>query len=172
MYSKNDYRYYLEHRMAEENYLAHYGVKGMKWKHRKNDVTFEKNIDSTTGRRDYRIDFNKHDGWSDGIGIRYTPKNKYTNRSLSVYDTTRTKWDKKNDDYVYENKKRGRLSKTRAEDGVEYELDLSSRKKNKKSNKKGKKLKLKNPLAPKNQRVDIISFKDQKTGIDYKKRKK
>ena len=32
MYSKNDYRYYLEHRMAEENYLAHYGVKGMKWK--------------------------------------------------------------------------------------------------------------------------------------------
>ena len=31
MYSKNDYRYYLEHRMAEENFLAHYGVKGMKW---------------------------------------------------------------------------------------------------------------------------------------------
>lgn len=33
MYSKNDYRYYLEHRLAESNnYLAHYGVKGMKWK--------------------------------------------------------------------------------------------------------------------------------------------
>lgn len=44
MYSKNDYRYYLEHRMAEENYLAHYGVPGMKWKHRKNssgDLDFQ-----------------------------------------------------------------------------------------------------------------------------------
>lgn len=44
MYSKNDYRYYLEHRMAEENYLAHYGVKGMKWKHKKNssgDLQFD-----------------------------------------------------------------------------------------------------------------------------------
>ena len=35
MYSKNDYRYYLEHRLAEsDDYLAHYGVKGMKWKKR------------------------------------------------------------------------------------------------------------------------------------------
>lgn len=34
MYSKNDYRYYLEHRLEEsDDYLAHYGVKGMKWKH-------------------------------------------------------------------------------------------------------------------------------------------
>ena len=33
MYSKNDYRYYLEHRLAEsDDYLAHYGIKGMKWK--------------------------------------------------------------------------------------------------------------------------------------------
>ena len=33
MYSKNDYRYYLEHRLAEsDDFLAHYGVKGMKWK--------------------------------------------------------------------------------------------------------------------------------------------
>ena len=36
MYSKNDYRYYLEHRLEEsDDYLAHYGVKGMKWKHHK-----------------------------------------------------------------------------------------------------------------------------------------
>ena len=33
MYSKNDYRYYLEHRLEEsDDYLAHYGVKGMKWR--------------------------------------------------------------------------------------------------------------------------------------------
>ena len=39
MYSKNDYRYYLEHRLEEsDDYLAHYGVKGMKWKHHKGGV--------------------------------------------------------------------------------------------------------------------------------------
>ena len=33
MYSKNDYRYYLENQLVHsEDYLAHYGVKGMKWK--------------------------------------------------------------------------------------------------------------------------------------------
>lgn len=36
MYSKNDYRYYLEHRLSySDDYLAHYGVKGMKWNKRK-----------------------------------------------------------------------------------------------------------------------------------------
>lgn len=34
MYSKNDYRYYLESRLSDsDDFLAHYGVKGMKWKH-------------------------------------------------------------------------------------------------------------------------------------------
>lgn len=37
MYGKNDYRDYLEHRLAEsDDFLAHYGVKGMKWRKRKN----------------------------------------------------------------------------------------------------------------------------------------
>ena len=32
MYNKNDYRYYLEHQlMYSDDYLAHYGVIGMKW---------------------------------------------------------------------------------------------------------------------------------------------
>ena len=31
MYSKNDYRYYLEHHMITGDYLAHYGVEGMHW---------------------------------------------------------------------------------------------------------------------------------------------
>ena len=53
-------------------------------------------------------------------------------KRLSVYNTTRTKWDKKNDDYVYENKKKGRFSKQRAEDGVEYSIDLSKPKNRKK----------------------------------------
>ena len=39
MYSKNDYRYYLEHRLMEsDDYLAHYGVKGMKWHKHKSGV--------------------------------------------------------------------------------------------------------------------------------------
>lgn len=33
MYSKNDYRYYLENQLVHsDDFLAHYGVKGMKWK--------------------------------------------------------------------------------------------------------------------------------------------
>ena len=35
MYSKNDYRYYLEHQlMMSDDYLAHYGVLGMRWGYR------------------------------------------------------------------------------------------------------------------------------------------
>jgi len=36
MYSKNDYRYYLENQLVHSNdFLVHYGVKGMKWKQHK-----------------------------------------------------------------------------------------------------------------------------------------
>ncbi len=37
MYSKNDYRNYLEHRLMEsDDYFAHFGIPGMKWrKHKK-----------------------------------------------------------------------------------------------------------------------------------------
>lgn len=36
MYSKNDYRYYLERQcMESDDFLMHYGVKGMKWKKHK-----------------------------------------------------------------------------------------------------------------------------------------
>lgn len=56
MYSKNDYRYYLEHQlMMSDDYLAHYGVMGMKWgvrndnriaklssRHSKNDIKIAK----------------------------------------------------------------------------------------------------------------------------------
>ena len=38
MYSKNDYRYYLETRLIHsDDFLAHYGVKGMKWHKRTGD---------------------------------------------------------------------------------------------------------------------------------------
>lgn len=50
MYSKNDYRFYLENQLIHsDDFLAHYGVKGMKWKkHLKSryDV-YEKNYTDT-----------------------------------------------------------------------------------------------------------------------------
>lgn len=40
MYSKNDYRYYLEKQLVHsEDFLAHYGVKGMKWHKKKEGYT-------------------------------------------------------------------------------------------------------------------------------------
>lgn len=49
MYSKNDYRNYLEHRLMEsDDFLAHYGVKGMKWRKRKN-YTME--VDQERGKK-------------------------------------------------------------------------------------------------------------------------
>lgn len=145
MYSKNDYRYYLERRL-DSDYLAHershkYIKKiGDRYfytqqelaaflnKDNPKKVTLERRVDPTTGTRDYRIDFNKHEHWSDGVGVRITPKSKYGPKSISVYDTTKTKWDSKNDDYVYEKKTKGRVTKERAEDGVSYTVDLSKKK--------------------------------------------
>lgn len=52
MYSKNDYRDYLEHRLAEsDDFLAHYGVKGMKWRKRKGSSVDE--ALESLGRRSY-----------------------------------------------------------------------------------------------------------------------
>lgn len=59
MYSKNDYRYYLEHRIVEDNYLAHYGVKGMKWKqHLKKK--FDQNFEAYKGESKW--DYSAHGG--------------------------------------------------------------------------------------------------------------
>lgn len=58
MYSKNDYRYYLEHRLAQsDDFLAHYGVKGMKWKNHKlknliNDYKKKNNVTGSIFDRD------------------------------------------------------------------------------------------------------------------------
>lgn len=39
MYSKNDYRYYLEDQlMHSDDFLAHYGIKGMRWKNHKPSI--------------------------------------------------------------------------------------------------------------------------------------
>lgn len=53
MYSKNDYRYYLEHRLAESNdHLAHYGVKGMKW-HKRRTLQAIQDVGQLTGYKGF-----------------------------------------------------------------------------------------------------------------------
>ena len=99
----------------------------------KNDVTFEKNtIETRDGKmKDYRIDFNKHDGghkkggWSDGVGVRVG------NKKVQVYNTTNKKYWKNDEEYI--EKKRGRLTSSYAEDGSEHTLDLSKKKRKKKN---------------------------------------
>lgn len=96
-------------------------------KEKKGDVTFEKNIreDQDGKVKDYRIDFNKHDGghngggWSDGIGVRVG------NKKVSVYNTTNQKYMKNPD---VKNDRKGRLKTEYAEDGVTRTLDYSDSK--------------------------------------------
>ena len=69
MYSQNDYRYYLEHRLAQsEDFLAHYGIKGMKWKKHKS-TSYDPNTGMLTRTRELT-------NGSKSIGIqnfKYTP---------------------------------------------------------------------------------------------------
>lgn len=96
-------------------------------KEKKGDVTFEKNTYDTAdgSMRDYRIDFNKHDGghkkggWSDGVGIRVG------NKKVEVYNTTNKKYEKNPD---VKNDTKGRVTTQYAEDGVTRTLDYSNRK--------------------------------------------
>ena len=47
MYSKNDYRYYLENQlMHSDDFLAHYGVKGMKWRKKKGSDIISRGINN------------------------------------------------------------------------------------------------------------------------------
>lgn len=119
MYSKNDYRYYLEHRLEEsDDYLAHYGVKGMKW--RKHKV-------------------NRTDG-TDWIRSAYDPKH-------SVGGI-----------HGLENLARHLPHAARSE--AEYVKEQR-----KPINR------LKRAIRPKRKKIEVISFKDQRTGKEYKQQK-
>ena len=95
---------------------------------KKKDVTFEKNTSTDLDGnkvKDYRIDFNKHDGghngggWSDGIGVKVGGK------KITMYNTTNQKYMKNPD---VKNDTKGRLTTEYAEDGVTRTLDYSSKK--------------------------------------------
>ena len=76
MYSDNDYRYYLEHRLQEsEDILMHYGVKGMKWRRHKTG-TFLNNIP-----QEQLIEEQFYDGFTDEpIGKKKKKKKKLSLR--------------------------------------------------------------------------------------------
>lgn len=89
---------------------------------KQNGITLEKSTyDTPDGKvKDYRIDFNKHKGWSDGVGVRVGDKR------VQVYNTTNKKYWK--DDERWSVKRHGRLKSEYAEDGSSHTLDLSNKK--------------------------------------------
>lgn len=145
MYSKNDYRYYLEHRLAEsDNYLAHYGVKGMKWK-RHLKKKFDQNFRTYKGEYDseYGTLTGAHNKKYVGIESKKNPnrwieagKAKYKNGSkeYSVLIPHVTKTNKSIE------KRIGRIRISAGSyddtDGDRITIDASSRKRYKKNNRK------------------------------------
>lgn len=150
MYSKNDYRYYLEHRMAEENYLAHYGVKGMKWhKHKNGDrgllyKLFGEDID-----RKAQSVFGGESSRNRTKHVRDTGKkiNNIVINSIKEQNKPVNKLKKKL------KPKNQKVEVTDLKNEKTGEVYKSSKKKVKKS---------KNPLAPKNQKVEVITNKKKK----------
>lgn len=171
MYSKNDYRYYLEHRLEEsDDYLAHYGVKGMKWKkHKGRDILrklsgandFERNMYLTFGKEHAEgITYNTqraaektNSAMLKSIKKQNSPIHrlkeglKPKNQKAEVVTSPKRKRSKKESDWNNEMKRYAREALNEQGNGT------SSKKKRK------------------NKKVEIISFKDQRTGKDYKKKR-
>ena len=134
MYSKNDYRYYLEHQlMNSDDFLAHYGVKGMKWKqHLKK--RFDQNFETYKGTNKWDSDI-YGSGQTKYAGIeskknpsKYLEVSKYKHengtKEINVHFSPTKK----------EHYKRvGRLTVNTGEEGSAVSLDTSSKKRYKKN---------------------------------------
>ena len=135
MYSKNDYRYYLEHRMVEDNYLAHYGVKGMKWKqHLKRK--FDQNFNVYKDTKSFDNLYSRGEATSKYVGIeskknpsRYleVAKHKYKDggRETTIYFSPTKK-----EHY----KRLGRVRLSTTSEGSAISIDASKKKRYKKNN--------------------------------------
>ena len=126
MYSKNDYRNYLEHRLAEsDDYFAHYGVKGMKWKQHvyarkyKNEEEPDSMVyeAGNKNREVYGVTF-KDKKYGNSVRIGHTNKKK------------RDSFDPKKDKYKSKSKRiTKRITKTTDNSGrTMYDIELGSRK--------------------------------------------
>lgn len=138
MYSKNDYRYYLEDQLYHsDDFLAHYGIKGMKWKQHKSpfrtyNIKGELNYgDVDPGKSSKYSKYKYHE-----IGIE---SRKHPGRYISVSTHTSTNTGRKQLNVYtgktskkYSKKKFGPITRTRDEEGTRYKLDITSRKTKKK----------------------------------------
>lgn len=133
MYSKNDYRYYLEHRIVEDNYLAHYGVKGMKWKqHLKKK--FDQNFDVYKGTKSF--DYLRGGATSKYAGIE---SKKNPSRYLEVAKHKYKDGGKETKIYFSPTKKDhfkrlGRVRLSTTSEGSAISIDTSKKKQYKKNN--------------------------------------
>lgn len=95
MYSRNDYRYYLEDQLAHsDDFLAHYGVRGMKWKHRMHAPDY-RSIQTISDDRQRGIARTNEMKLKQARGISDNPNtgrapNMYTSRKKSSYSNNRT----------------------------------------------------------------------------------
>ncbi len=197
MYSRNDYRYYLESRLAEsDDFLAHYGVKGMKWKNHKKAVQDKlaayrekhgiKNsiFNKEMWKRD--PDFNK-----DGFKVTHEVSvqgNSSTNvKSEQAKGKRRTAREKVK---VQQERGRARTDAIKSKSSSEYQQERSSNvrknvlqqktKSRRKADhstpstprKKSIGQKLNDRFKPKNGTFETVSFRDQRTGKEYVKKRR
>ena len=137
MYSKNDYRYYLENQlMHSDDFLAHYGVKGMKWKHHLKNK-FNQNFELYKGTNKWNSDL-YGSGQTKYAGIeskkdpsKYLEVSKYKHSDGQRQINVRFSPTKKN-----HYKRLGRIRLSSSSDGSVVSIDTSSKKSYKKNNAK------------------------------------
>lgn len=141
MYSKNDYRYYLENQlMHSDDFLAHYGVKGMKWKqHLKKKFNNNYEIYNVSGTHN---EFGGPNGQKKVGTIKYTERGieskKNPNRYISVGSHKSSSGKRTKDIYFSPTKKehylkKGRLEINTGEEGSHISLDVTKKKRKKNS---------------------------------------
>lgn len=140
MYGKNDYRYYLENQLAHsDDYLAHYGVKGMKWKqHLKKKFNDNYDVYKISGEHDV---YGGRNGQTKMGTVKYKErgiesKNAYKYVSVGSHKYSNGKSTR--DLYFSPTKKehnikKGRLTINTGEEGSYVSIDTTKRKKSKKN---------------------------------------
>ena len=133
MYSKNDYRYYLEDQLIHsDDFLAHYGVKGMKWKqHLKKKFDQNFNVYKDSKSFDYR----------GGVSTKYAgiESKKHPSRYLEVSKSKYKNGGRETNIYFSPTKKEhykrlGRARLNTSEEGSVISIDTSKKKRYKKNN--------------------------------------
>lgn len=152
MYSKNDYRYYLENQlMHSDDFLAHYGVKGMKWNKRKKVMYDDKLHDPKMNRAlaknysSYNISGNSINGDGKysykerGVESKRNP-NKYVSVSKKKYDNGK----RETSIYLSPTKKNhsvdlGKIKFSSSSEGSVINIDTTKKSKKNRSTKSAKK---------------------------------